>query len=118
MGRISTQLSDLRSQWQVQELLLQNNPVNTWHLVVPADPLRWAICFSAHMLPGDTGATFVTTAPNAANSAGFFLTANQPTLNLSYRDFGGLIQMQWYFLAGALSNLLSVFNVLSVSGGF
>lgn len=99
MSAISEALSPLPPQFNVVE----SNPAYagqpTQVQLVAANPLRWALVISAPIdkLNQNSVESWVSINPNSVKGfVGIKLTASNPSLMLTFRDYGSLVQQAWF----------------------
>lgn len=119
MTSIASELSVLRGQWNVIETQIQLAQVANWYQLCVANPLRWAVLFSfSPVISNQNALAWVTTQHSSPLPGGMVLTNGAPNLELSYRQYGGLVQQQLFGTPGINGCIIQVFEVLAVSGSF
>lgn len=111
--RLAEQLTDLGGQWNVVESTAQGTGAASGQLVVVANPLRFGLVMG---ITGQniSGNTFVTTLQYAAAGTGIILNSSCPSLWLSYREYGALVQQAWYAQTSTIGAIIEVIEILLV----
>lgn len=112
-GRLAAQLAELGGQWNVVETTPP--PSNTVGVtqIAAANPLRYALVFA--LCQGSAPPPVnLSTLETVSASSGLVLTQYNPILTLSYRDFGGLVQMPWYVFGGSGPGQITIIEILMV----
>lgn len=94
------------------DFLIRETDVAVGTSSVPAvgqDVTRWGVIFDQ---PGVANTIWVTTLGIAVNARGIALNQNKGSLKLNFRDDGALTQQAWACIASAVSQHLTVVEVL------
>ena len=111
--RLADQLSELGGQWNIVEHTVTLPSFAPILLVAHASPLRYAIIFSI-ATGGSSGYISLTTVPGNPVGTGLFLGPNGGVLALTYRDYGGLVQVPWYGSSPTFGLELEIIEILMV----
>lgn len=111
--RLAAQLGELGGQWNVIESSIPVATVSPLTLVAPARPLRYGLILALDQAGSSSSIAVTTLASNAVGS-GIQLGSYGGILMLTYRDFGGLVQVPWYASAPGGTLYLCVLEILMV----
>lgn len=102
----STALPFLSKDFQVAPQLVAGSAVQAWVQFLPPNPTRWGFIVILN-----SGTTFVSVLTDPGFQSGFRLSTNGQSIQYHFRDWGGLVQVPWYYMDGNNPSL-TVFEVL------
>lgn len=116
MSSISEALGPLPPQFVVIDSRVATVLSPQWATLCKPNPLRWALLIAAPLVKssGLVEPSWVSIVADTTNPiSGIPLASGQPPVLLTFRDFGALVQQQWY--GSSLSTTgVSVWDVIEV----
>ena len=99
MSTISEAMGPLPPQFVIIDRRVAATSSPTCATLASPNPLRWALMIAAPMVKssGLVEPSWISPVADSANPiSGFSLSANQPNMLMTFRDFGALVQEAWY----------------------
>ena len=102
----STALPFLSKDFLIAPQIVTGTAVQSWVQFVPQNSSRWGLIVILA-----SGTTFISIAPDPAFQGGFRLSTNGQVIQYHFRDWGGLVQVPWYYMDGN-TPVFTVYEVL------
>lgn len=112
--RLASQLQQFLGQWDVKETTIVLDTLAPGSILCNANPLRWALIIGCPVSAAAGATMMVSINPFGGQPQGYGIPQQGIPWCMTFRDYGTLVQQQWFGFAGGANINATITEILMV----